>query len=121
MGVTGGCMTELDQDKPGTLSVRHERIPGYRTEFITGASTGGPLSDDTLRMTLFRDAIPPLVEVFATAPDDPEAADMSKPHPVKVKLFREDVITLILTPEVAEKMGRDLVNVAEAAKAARTG
>ncbi|MCH1908005.1 hypothetical protein MKP15_04355 [Stenotrophomonas sp. Y6] len=93
----------------GKVAIRHERVAGYRTEFITGGSVAGPLQDGFFRMTLFRDAIPPLTEIFDALPDDPDSVDMSKSKPVKVQLFREDVFTLVLPPEIALKMGQDLI------------
>ena len=95
-----------------TISIRHERVREYRTEFVNGVATTGPLMDGFFRLTFFRDAIPPLTEVYDAAAGDPTTADLSKAHAINVQIFREDLLTLIVTPKIALKMGQDLLKMA---------
>jgi hypothetical protein len=95
-----------------TIAVRHERVRDYRTEFVNGVATTGPLADGFFRLTFFRDAIPALTEVFDSVPGDPSSADMTKAHPINVQIFREDLLTLVVTPEIALRMGQDLISMA---------
>ncbi|HEL3791268.1 hypothetical protein MOQ18_14025 [Stenotrophomonas maltophilia] len=102
-----------------TVSIPHVRVTGYRTEYANGCAGTGPLEDDLFRLTFFRDAIPPITEVFGVSDTDPDEIDLAKQHPVQVQIVREDLITLLATPEVVRKMGLSLLQMAEAAERSR--
>lgn len=105
----------------GKVLIRHERVEGYRSEFISGLSAAGPLNDGLLRLTLFRDAIPPVVESFDPDPNIPGAIDPKSAATLEVSIVREDVVTLIVTPKMAAKLGRDLRAIAEPHLTAASG
>lgn len=114
-GDQGTEMTESEaRNAVRTVDIKHERVSDYRTEFVSGASVAGPLQDGFFRMTFFRDAIPPVTETFPIDPHNPDALDASRPSEMKIQIVREDVFTLLLTPEIAVRMGQDLIKRAGA-------
>lgn len=107
-------MSTSESDR-SVITVLHERTRDYRTEFVNGVATMGPLADGTFRLTFFRDAIAPITELFDSVPGQPKIVDGSRPHPIEARVFREDFITIVVSPEIALKIGSDLVTAAQAA------
>lgn len=86
--------------------MEHVRAPGYKTEFVTGAMVAGPFADGLYRLTFFRDALPLLSEQLEVVENDGvkttvKAVADQQPAP----LVREDVVTIIVTPEAIAGMG----------------
>lgn len=104
------------------MRIQHERIPSHRTEFANGVATMGPFADGMFRLTFFRDAIAPLVEDFDIADGNEQIAVNGRVSTdAKATLIREDVFTLIISPEVLEKMGSDMERAGIAAAARSKG
>lgn len=102
------------------VEIAHKRSNRYTTEYVTGALSVGPLPDGFFRFTLFRDAIPEFTERFDTLPGQPGVIDVNSQHATEINIYREDLITLLLTPEVAIAMGNDLITRGKAAIAGRS-
>ncbi len=108
-----------EKDKNSVMTIPHERTLSHRTEFANGVATMGPFADGLFRLTFFRDAIAPLTEEFDVAEGQEQAAVSGRvSKSAKAKLIREDVFTLIVSPEVLEKMGSDMERAGIAAVAA---
>lgn len=120
-GYRGKVMSE-DQVKTSVMKIAHERTPSHRTEFANGVATMGPFADGLFRLTFFRDALAPLTEEFEVVDGKLLAADGRVASAHKGKLIREDVFTLIVSPDVLEKMGSDMerAGIAAVASAAAT-
>lgn len=107
-----------DQSKKGVLTIVHERTASHRTEFANGVATMGPFADGMFRLTFFRDAIAPLTEEFDVEDGRQQVALNGRVSSgAKAKLIREDVFTLIVSPDVLEKMGSDMERAGKAASA----
>lgn len=104
---------------PKMVTIQHERAPGYRTEYVNGVTTAGPLSDGLCRVTFFRDAFPPIAERFRVSDADPTAVDTSKREHLQVQIIREDLITLLVNANTAREMARDLAMLADSIDAAK--
>jgi len=108
-----------EQAKKAVLTIQHERTVSHRTEFANGVATMGPFADGMFRLTFFRDAIAPLIEEFDVVDGRQQAALSGRvSNEAKAKLIREDVFTLIVSPDVLEKMGSDMERAGIAAAAA---
>ena len=91
------------------VEIAHKRSSRHTTEFVTGALAAGPLPDGFFRFTLFRDEIPEFTEVFNSLPGQPGVIDISSQEETEISIYREDVVTLLLTPQTAIAMGKDLI------------
>jgi len=105
------------------MTIQHERTSSHRTEFTNGVATMGPFADGMFRLTFFRDAIAPLSEELDVADGEQQAALTGRiTNAAKAKLIREDVFTLIVSPDTLQKMGADMERAAAMAlKATHAG
>lgn len=117
-GYRGTAMSE-NQPKTSVMTIPHERTPSHRTEFANGVATMGPFADGLFRLTFFRDAMAPLTEEFDVAEGNKQMVSKGRvSSETKGRLIREDVFTLIVSPDVLEKMGSDMERAGIAATAA---
>ncbi len=102
-----------NQEAPaGTITIAHMRAAGYRTEYVNGMFSAGPLNDGTYRVTLFRDVFDVVHEVLQADPSNPRQALGGANHKVEVPLVREDVVTLIMNRDAMIALGKDLIRQA---------
>ena len=100
------------------FTLEHVRAHGYKSEYVTGGMVAGPFGDGLHRLTLFRDAVPLVSEQLEVLEDNGrEVLGMPVAPARGAPMIREDVVTLIVTDQILENLGKTLIQHAERQKA----